>query len=236
MLANEHDNNSVMYDERVIPLKAPKVSLKTKGQRNDRLFQHQSSLSVTLSTTASTNTSSSRTSESDYEVDGDDDDSVDGTNARQSRQIPNEENVMFLELFEEANVRQMNERAQNENAKLNLNLGIPVDLTVLTSRSALISAPLSSITDLILRKFARPPIQAFMHLLNCILLFIENPLFHIWSQHIPLRLRQKLTFFAWGLYLPIHKALLGRKTGLHRSVSLEYHALTSVMWWGRLVS
>jgi len=122
---------------------------------------------------------------------------------------------------------QMNERAQKENERLNLNLGLPVDLTVFTRRD-------NSAANGIVQKVLRPPIQTLIRLLDRLLAFVESPLFSFWSNHVPLRLRQKLTFLAWGIYLPIHKALIGRRTGLHKDVSLEYHALTTVMWWGRL--
>ena len=61
----------------------------------------------------------------------------------------------------------------------------------------------------------------------------EAYFFALWKR-VPLALRRALTFGAWRFYFPIHKALLGRTTGLHRDASAEYHALTTVMWWGRL--
>jgi acetyl esterase/lipase len=36
------------------------------------------------------------------------------------------------------------------------------------------------------------------------------------------------------VYLSLHRILLGRSTGIHPDVSLEYHALTSICWWTRL--
>ncbi|KAL7528078.1 hypothetical protein ACHAXR_002254, partial [Thalassiosira sp. AJA248-18] len=121
----------------------------------------------------------------------------------------------------------MNKRAEKENEGLNLNLGLPVDLTVLTRRDG------NAASGLVQKGF-RPPIQILIRLLDRVLAFVESPLFRLWGNHIPLRFRQRLTFLAWGMYLPIHKALIGRRTGLHKNASLEYHALTSVMWWGRL--
>ena len=74
-----------------------------------------------------------------------------------------------------------------------------------------------------------------------ILRFVNNLLLGWWEHHafaiwkkIPLQWRRKLTFWAWELYLPLHKALLGRRTGIHPDASLEYHALTTVLWAGRL--
>ena len=62
----------------------------------------------------------------------------------------------------------------------------------------------------------------------------ENLGFKVWKA-IPLNIRRKLTFWAWRrLYLPLHKVLLGRSTGIHPDASLSYHALTTLMWPGRL--
>ena len=132
--------------------------------------------------------------------------------------------------FDGARIERMNKRAKEENERLNLNLGLPVDLTVFTRSDDDITA------NGLVQKVLRPPIRTLLRLLDRLLSLVESPLFNFWSNRIPLRFRQKLTFLAWGMYLPIHKALIGRRTGLHRNVSLEYHALTSVMWWGRLVS
>lgn len=62
----------------------------------------------------------------------------------------------------------------------------------------------------------------------------EEHFFEFWKTRVPLWLRRKLTFCAWRIYFPLHKVLLGRRTGLHPDASPEYHALTTVMWWGRL--
>lgn len=130
--------------------------------------------------------------------------------------------------FEEAYIQKVNERAKKENEKLNLNLGLPVDLTELTRRDVN-TAELS-----VVKRAIRVPVRIMLHILDWFLSYIENPLFRFWSERVPLKLRQQFTFVAWTIYLPIHKALIGRRSGLHPSVSLEYHALTSLMWWGRL--
>ncbi len=137
------------------------------------------------------------------------------------------DHVTIREYFSAANIKRMDEIAGDENDRLNLNLGMTVDLTILTRRDV---APTG-----VVHKVLRPPIRTLLRLLDRLLAFIESPIFHFWSNRVPLRLRQKLTFLAWGAYLPIHKALIGRRTGLHRDVSLECHALTSILWWGRLV-
>lgn len=141
-----------------------------------------------------------------------------------------EYNCTLREYFTKDRTEQMNKRANEENERLNLNMGLPVDLTAFTRRDDVTTS------TGIVQKVLRPPIQTLLRVLDRLLAFIESPLFRFWGERIPLRFRQKLTFMAWGMYLPIHKVLIGRRTGLHKSVSLEYHALTTMMWPGRLVS
>jgi hypothetical protein len=117
--------------------------------------------------------------------------------------------------FSDEYVQKVNEAARRENDKLRLNLGLPIDPSAMARRQ---------------------PIKLLIRLVHRFLLLIESPLFKIWSQYIPLRFRQKLTLLAWKIYFPVHKLLIGRRTGLHKDASLEYHALSTVMWWGRLVS
>mmetsp|Transcript_25878 Transcript_25878/g.59593 ORF Transcript_25878/g.59593 Transcript_25878/m.59593 type:complete len:350 (-) Transcript_25878:1048-2097(-) len=71
--------------------------------------------------------------------------------------------------------------------------------------------------------------------------FLDDLLFRWWEslffqawKRIPLSVRRALTFGSWKVYLKLHKIFLGRKTGLHPSLSLEYHALSTLMWFGRL--
>lgn len=144
--------------------------------------------------------------------------------------------------FTKSHTRQMDKLAQDENRKLNLNLGLPIDLTVYTRRESgetdvTDSPPDDNITAFtgIIARVLRPPIQVIIYILDRLVSYIESPLFQFWDNCIPLYIRQKLTFFAWSIYLPLHKFFIGRRSGLHRDVSLEYHALTSVLWWGRLV-
>lgn len=130
------------------------------------------------------------------------------------------------EYFTEQRVKKLNKIAEEENEALNLNLGLPVDLTAYTRRNI---APTG-----IIQKVLRPPILTLIRIFDWLLSWVEGPLFHFWGNIVPLSLRQRITFLGWAIYFPIHKALIGRRTGLHRDVSLEYHALTTVMWWGRL--
>lgn len=61
----------------------------------------------------------------------------------------------------------------------------------------------------------------------------EDYVFALWNA-IPLRFRQSLTFFLWGWWVQLHKRILGRRTAIHEDASEEYHALTTLMWAGRL--
>ena len=133
------------------------------------------------------------------------------------------------EYFDDVYTQKVNERAERENARLNLNLGLPINLIELTRRDV-------STSDMnVIKRAVRSTVRFFLlHILDKFLSLVENPLFRFWSRQLPLKFRQQLTFAAWYLYLPIHKALVGRRSGLNPSVSLEYHALTSAMWWGRL--
>jgi acetyl esterase/lipase len=70
-------------------------------------------------------------------------------------------------------------------------------------------------------------------ILSDLLALVEVHLFRGWEA-LPLRFRQSLTSKAWRIYFPIHRWLLSNKTGIHRDASLEYHALTSILYWGRL--
>ena len=62
----------------------------------------------------------------------------------------------------------------------------------------------------------------------------EHVFFRLYQKHIPLIVKRVLIFGGWKLYRPLHKLILGRSTGMHPSQSLEYHALTTIMWWTRL--
>jgi hypothetical protein len=100
--------------------------------------------------------------------------------------------------------------AKEINQELNLNLGLPI------------INPNNSILRNILRLFN--------------FLFIswwEDWLFAAWDG-LPLPVKKRLVFVAWGWYSQAHKKLLGRSTAIHPDASEEYHALTTIMWWGRL--
>jgi len=96
------------------------------------------------------------------------------------------------------------------NSKLNLNLGVKL----LNPENKMIRAILQFISTFFVSWW-------------------EDHAFRAWNQ-VPLVVRQKITWWAWTVYFPLHKFLLKNKTGIHPSASYQYHALTSVMWWGRL--
>jgi monoterpene epsilon-lactone hydrolase len=62
----------------------------------------------------------------------------------------------------------------------------------------------------------------------------EPLFFKVWAK-TPLSFRRALTFGSWKIYFPLHKLLLGRKTGIHPAQSEESHALTTVLWWIRFI-
>lgn len=76
-------------------------------------------------------------------------------------------------------------------------------------------------------------LRVLCKLLSDLLALVESHLFRVFEA-IPLRLRQTFLTKVWSLYLPLHRATLTDKTGIHRDASFEYHALTTVMYWGRL--
>lgn len=95
------------------------------------------------------------------------------------------------------------------NQALNLHLGLPINPRNVA----------------IIRKVCK--------ILSYFLAFVEVLMFKGWDT-IPMKLRQTLTAKAWKLYYPIHRALLSNRTAIHKNASYEYHALSTIMYWGRL--
>jgi monoterpene epsilon-lactone hydrolase len=98
--------------------------------------------------------------------------------------------------------------AKEVNATLNLNLGLSINPE-----------------NKALRKIIR--------WINVIGVMWWEEWFFAFIKKLPLSLRRKVCLSAWQVYFLIHKRILGRRTGLHPAVSHEYHALTSVIYWGR---
>jgi acetyl esterase/lipase len=61
----------------------------------------------------------------------------------------------------------------------------------------------------------------------------ERYLFRFWNS-IPVDIRRRITYMAWKVYYPLHRKFLGRRTAIHPDASPEYHALTTILWIGRL--
>ncbi|KAL3763282.1 hypothetical protein ACHAWU_008985 [Discostella pseudostelligera] len=232
-------------DAAAIPDDGVKLSSLSSRDEKSIIEGRSNSAAPTSSTASSTDMSGSGSSCMDddeaNDVDADAADNYDfnegdGDNTSQYHYHDN----TLRQYFTESHTRQMDKLAQDENKKLNLNLGLPIDLTVYTRRESgdtsevAAASPTTNTSIGVTTRVLRPPIQFIINLLDRILSYIESPLFQLWDNCIPLYIRQKLTFIAWGIYLPLHKLFIGRRSGLHRDVSLEYHALTSVLWWGRL--
>jgi epsilon-lactone hydrolase len=50
---------------------------------------------------------------------------------------------------------------------------------------------------------------------------------------LPVSFRRRVCLTGWYLYFHWHKASIGRRSGIHRDASEEYHALTTLLYWGR---
>ena len=98
--------------------------------------------------------------------------------------------------------------AETVNKTLNLSLGLGID-------------PLN------------PKLRYVCKILSDILSVFEWFIYALWLR-IPLSFRHHITFVAWSIYFSIHRRIIGRRSGIHKDVSEEYHALTSIAWWARL--
>ena len=98
--------------------------------------------------------------------------------------------------------------AAEVNKTLNLNLGLPIDPD-------------------------NGQIRGLFRSLSNIFSVFEEQLFAIFGR-LPLSFKQRITKLGWMIYFPLHRLILGRKTGIHPDASLEYHALTTLLHWGRL--
>jgi acetyl esterase/lipase len=64
----------------------------------------------------------------------------------------------------------------------------------------------------------------------------ENAFFYIWGELVPFSFRRYLALGAWKVFVGVHKAIIGKRSGLHPSQSFEYHALTTIMWGARFIA
>ena len=95
------------------------------------------------------------------------------------------------------------------NETLNLNLGLPIPVE-------------------------HPTLRRWVAIFNLLFIAWYEKLAIYILNAIPVAARKSVCFAAWSVYFPLHKSILGRTTGIHPAQSEEYHALTTVMWWGRL--
>ena len=98
--------------------------------------------------------------------------------------------------------------AAEVNETLNLNLALPIDPD-------------------------NGQIRGLFRSLSNIFSVFEEQLFAIFGR-LPLSFKQRITKLGWMIYFPLHRLILGRRTGIHPDASLEYHALTTLLHWGRL--
>jgi monoterpene epsilon-lactone hydrolase len=100
------------------------------------------------------------------------------------------------------------------NAQLNLNLG----------------------QTFISRGESNSSILLFIKLLDLVFVqWWDGWLCALYARFVPLSVRRCIVFAAWCTYRAVHAYTLGRTTGLHASQSLDYHALTTALWWSRFV-
>jgi acetyl esterase/lipase len=88
--------------------------------------------------------------------------------------------------------------------------------------------------SLLLREKSQTLIKVIRFLDTVFFAWWENLLFGAWNR-LPTALRRRIFYGLWTLYAPLHRAVLGRSTGLHATQSLQYHALTTAMWIGRFL-
>jgi monoterpene epsilon-lactone hydrolase len=96
---------------------------------------------------------------------------------------------------------------------LNLNLGIPDSINPRNSR--------------VFRALASMSSTVFEWT-------FETPLFFVWKC-IPLSIRAGLSKGGWNVFSTLHKYTLGKSTGIHRELSYEAHAFSTLMWCASLM-
>ena len=63
----------------------------------------------------------------------------------------------------------------------------------------------------------------------------EQYVYYILNHVIPIRLKRYIIYQLWYIYFPIHRHVFHNRTGIHPHASLEYHALTTSMYWFRFL-
>jgi acetyl esterase/lipase len=73
-----------------------------------------------------------------------------------------------------------------------------------------------------------------LEFLDALLLsWCEPFFFYFWSKIMPISLKRKINRIGWKLFCKVHTILLGKSTGVHPTTSVEYHALTTAMWFAQ---
>ena len=100
------------------------------------------------------------------------------------------------------------------NSTLNLNLGLG---HILKCRSQLSSRTIR-----------------ILEFLDIVLLsWWESLFFYFWSKIMPIPLKRTINRFGWKAYCQLHTLILGKSTGIHPMTSVEYHAMTTAMWFAQ---
>jgi epsilon-lactone hydrolase len=60
-------------------------------------------------------------------------------------------------------------------------------------------------------------------------------MYYFISNIVPVHIKRYIIYQLWYIYYPIHQYCFHNRTGIHPKASLEYHALTTTMYWFRFL-
>jgi acetyl esterase/lipase len=80
-------------------------------------------------------------------------------------------------------------------------------------------------------------IVQFIHWVFTLLLieYWESYVYYFINTFIPVRIKRYIIYQLWYMYFPFHQFCFGNRTGIHADASMEYHALTTTMYWFRFL-
>ena len=86
-----------------------------------------------------------------------------------------------------------------------------------------------------LQRSKNPRIVQFIHLLFTLLLveYWEQYVYYFINTIIPVHFKRYMIYQLWYIYFPLHQYCFQNRTGIHPNASMEYHALTTSMYWFR---
>ena len=86
-----------------------------------------------------------------------------------------------------------------------------------------------------LQRSKNPITLQIIHIVFTILLveYWEQYIYYLWNTYIPISFKRYIIYQLWYIYFPIHRSLLHNRTGIHPNASMEYHALTTSMYFFR---